>query len=120
MAVLTKRDKEELAFWVGYTEKDTLYWMRVKKEALRLKSDGCTGVPDWFRRACLEHDVHYRTHRRINGNISLCKEEADYIFKVRMQHLSWFGRFSPMAWWRWMAVKTFGRKAWNKGGFPGT
>jgi len=71
--------------------------------ASALGTDHCTGVPDFYSDACDEHDVHSRTHRTIDGDW-LTKRQAAMIFKERIQTMSWFGRFSPMAQWRYWAV----------------
>jgi hypothetical protein len=88
------------------------YWQQIRKRAAALKADGCSGVPDFFLDACLEHDVHYRTHTWLDGS-PIFKSEADERFRHVIQSRSAFGVLSPMSWWRWMAVKAFGRKAWN-------
>ena len=84
--------------------------------AAELGSDGCTGVLDLFMWTCLEHDVHYRTHRTALGD-SLTFEEANYIFRERikqvrvtMNPLTWIKY--PVAYARWYVVG-FARKAWN-------
>jgi hypothetical protein len=90
------------------------YWDRVRAEATRLGSDGCSGVPDFFRDACLEHDIHYRTHRNLDGR-EITKREADRLFRQRMQDMSVFGAYSPMSWWRWLAVTLAGGSSWRAG-----
>ncbi len=37
------------------------YWRFIEKEAQKVGSDGCTGVSEWNRECCLEHDLacHY-------------------------------------------------------------
>jgi len=91
---------------------DDTYWLLVRERARRLESDGCSGVPDFYLDACLEHDIHYRTHRWING-MSIFKSEADARFRQVIQSRSVLGVMSPMSWWRWLAVKSFGKKAWD-------
>lgn len=91
---------------------DALYWNRVRALARKLGSDGCTGVPEFYRDACLEHDVHYRTHRTVYGH-GILKAEADRRFRQRIQEQSPLGRFCPLSWWRWLAVVLFGKNAWN-------
>ena|SRR3990167_981891 len=105
----------ELDKWLSDTANDKVYWLSVYTVAKILKSDGCTGVPDYLKWTCLEHDIHYRTHKFLNGtNITFNK--ANYVFKVRIQQSSVLGRFSPVAQWRYWAVTTFGRKAWDARG----
>lgn len=88
------------------------YWDDVRVRAAELGSDGCSGVPDWHLDACLEHDIHYRTHRTLAGD-SITKAQADTLFRQRIQADSRLGVFSPMSWWRWAAVAWFGQKAWD-------
>ena len=89
------------------------YWQLVIEEAARLKSDGCTFVPDFYGGACLEHDIHYRTHKWLDGE-PITKAEADTRFRLVMQAWSKLGKYDPMSWWRWLAVKLCAHKAWNK------
>ncbi|HYE89541.1 MAG TPA: hypothetical protein VEA38_00920 [Terriglobales bacterium] len=89
------------------------YWARVRQRAAELGSDGCSVVADFYLDACLEHDIHYRTHRRLDGT-PITKAEADALFRQRIQERSCLGRFSPMSWWRWAAVALFGGSAWGE------
>lgn len=100
------------------------YWIRIKELAEDLHSDGCTGVSQFRAKACLEHDVHYRTGRwwfvsRLTGRLSpgepITRKEADHRFRVVLQRMSRFGRWSPMAWWRWAGVRIlpFTKRAWK-------
>ena len=75
----------------------------VRRCAMALGGDHCTGVPDFYSDGCDEHDVHARTHRTLEGEW-LAKNEAARIFKERIQATSHFGRFSPMAQWRYWAL----------------
>lgn len=90
------------------------YFTRIRRQAAALKADGCTGVPDFYRIACLRHDIHYRTHRTTRGK-PITKEWADRHFSSAIRHLSALGDWSPMAWWRRRAVEKLGDKAWNHG-----
>lgn len=99
--------------WLQNTAWDKMYWSDICNIARNLHSDGCSGVPDWLVWTCWEHDIHYRTHRTIDGDY-LTKQQADYIFRHRIQQGSGFGVFSPAAWWRWLGVKLFGKQAWQK------
>lgn len=101
--------------WIKETKDHKLYWLNVRRTAAILNSDGCTGVLDIFRDTCLEHDIHYRTHRFLCG-CDIDFSTANYIFRRRIQQRSLFGRFSPVSWLRWIAVNHFGRKAWNTHG----
>jgi hypothetical protein len=100
----------------GFTKKvppkGSSYWQEVRTRAAELKADGCSGVPDFYLEACLEHDIHYRTHAWLDGS-PVFKSEADARFRAVIQSRSWFGILSPMSWWRWAGVYLLGRKAWN-------
>lgn len=98
--------------WLEKTAWDRVYWSDIRAKARELDADGCTGVPDWMVWTCLEHDVHYRTHHRLDGT-PITRTEADQVFRVRIQQGSPFGRFSPVSWWRWLGVRAFGSKAWK-------
>lgn len=83
--------------------KRDVYWVKVRRAAKALGSDGCTGVPDFYLDACLEHDVHWRTGHTVFGNrISLWA--ANRRFRQVIQSRSPLGRFDPLSWWRWAAV----------------
>lgn len=89
------------------------YLERVRAIAKALESDGCSCVPDFYLDACLEHDIHYRTHKTVYGD-PITKEQADQLLKKRIQESSFLGRLSPMAQWRYAAVSWFGDHAWHE------
>ena len=91
---------------------DRAYWRRVKAVAQVLHSDGCSGVPDFYLDVCWEHDIHYRTHQTVEGQ-ALTRRNADALLRAGIQARSSFGRFSPMAWWRWAALRWMGEAAWE-------
>lgn len=72
-------------------------------------------MPDFYLPACLEHDIHYRTHETIWGT-AITKGEADWIIHRRIQQWSWLGILSPMAWWRYWVLRGFVQKPWDEGG----
>lgn len=98
------------------------------------RSDGCTGVLDIFKKACIIHDFHYRTHHDLTGRV-INRAEADRRFRKRMQSMSkpqldwlplpvrkntvvaaichYLGCSSPIAWWRWAAVRCLGGRFWE-------
>jgi hypothetical protein len=99
---------------------NSAYQAWVEKEAVRIKSDGCTGVTQMFRECCLEHDLAYRHHRDprtaflhgwYEANL-MTREQADKRFRLCMQKRSWFGAYSPVSWIRWMGVRLLGRFTW--------
>lgn len=105
----------DLTRFLQSTAWDRVYWSDIRLWADMLKSDGCTGVPDWMLWTCLEHDCHYRSHHLspLYGGQPLGKAEADYILRVRMQQSSAWGVFYWRSWVRWAGVWAFGRKAWS-------
>lgn len=84
------------------------YWERIYDKAAELGSDGCTFATGGFRDCCIEHDVHYRLGTTIDG-YPITRREADARFRSCMQCRSKVGWWSPVAWWRWAAVRVFGR-----------
>lgn len=122
--------------------KKALYWDWVREEAAKIKSDGCSGVPDFYLEACLQHDLAYFYAKNprsaytywlkmdssegnaywnnIEGNTywkladPMFQSEADAQFRKAIQKRSRLGVFSPMSWWRWLGLKVFGKKAWNR------
>lgn len=105
--------------WITNTDDDMRYWRRVRVRATELRSDGCSGVPDFYKDACLEHDIHYRTHRYMSGD-PIDKQTADLILKRRIQSWSLFGSYSPMAWWRWKYLTYGAQDAWDTYGGIGS
>ena len=93
--------------WKQFTEDD------IARIGLFIATDGCSGVPDFYLDCCIIHDWFYRTHRDFNGN-PVSKSFADKVFLNCIRKESWLGKASPMALWRYWAVKKFGKKAWDK------
>mgnify|MGYP003438754089 FL=1 len=92
------------------------YWERVKDKAAELGTDGCTGATGLFADCCLEHDIAYRLGTTLDGT-PITKEQADKRFLCCMQSRSLWGWYSPMAWWRYAAVRVFGRPSSKSGGW---
>ena len=105
-----------------------LYWDWIKEEARRIKSDGCSNVPDFHVDACWEHDLSYwyakcprSAYKHYCDGVglywsvadSLSRGEADAQFRRRHQERSVFGKGSPMALWRWAGVRLGGWKPWS-------
>lgn len=87
--------------------KSASYWGRVRHIAQQLKSDGCTGVKDWYLDSCLEHDIHWRTGHTIDGHrISI--GEANTRLRLVIQNRSRFGVLSPLSWGRFVGTSVFG------------
>ena len=76
---------------------------------MSLKSDGCSGVTEVFHECCVLHDLSYRLGIDCYGH-PVNRLEADINFRKCMQSKSRFGRFSPISWWRYYAVRLFGHK----------
>lgn len=87
--------------------RDDEYWVTVRSRARELESDGCTGVPDFYLEACLEHDIHWRTGHTLRGG-RLTTRQANLRFRLVMQDRSPLGFLSPMSWWRWVVVSIVG------------
>ena len=77
-----------------------------------IATDGCSGVPDFYLNCCIIHDWWYRTHRNLDGT-PIARAQADKRLEQCIQSTSWLGRWSPMAYWRYQAVRKFGKKAWG-------
>ncbi len=95
--------------WRKFTQTD------VDRIAAFINSDGCTGVPDFYKNGCILHDWCYRTHLDFSGN-GIQKDTADRLLRDYIRSKSLFGKFSPMAWWRWRAVKYVAEKPWDRYG----
>ena len=110
-----RRWEEPPAYGVDYAH-------RVREEAKRIISDGCSGVLDIHIVVCFEHDLHYAHHADFYTfyNEPLEQEDADRYLRWGIQHFSSFGRCSPMAWWRFTALSRkkglgLGRESWVTG-----
>ena len=98
---------------------DPTYADQVRAEATQIKSDGCSGVTQAYRVVCEEHDISFAFHADFFTGLPITEEEADLMLKWGIQWHSWFGRFSPMAWWRYRGLSTvhglgLGRRAWAR------
>jgi len=91
---------------------ETAYWVLVRRKAHLVGSDGCTLVSQLYRDCCLEHDVHYRTGRTVFG-ARITRKEADRRFRLCMQRRSPLGKFGPIPYIRWAAVRLGGWWAWQ-------
>lgn len=91
------------------------YWRDVRARAAALGSDGCTAATERFHDCCLRHDIEYRTGRIALGMRRLTRAEADRRFLRCMQARSPLGRWTPLGWLRYAAVRVFGGHAWRGG-----
>lgn len=80
-----------------------------------VKSDGCTGVPEFYHNGCVLHDWCFRTHLNFYGN-DITFDESNELLHDYICSKSWLGRFSPMAHWRWLAVKHLAERPWGRYG----
>lgn len=87
---------------------DPEYELSVRTQAVFNGTDGCTGVPDFYKLGCYEHDIGYATGKDPIGN-PITKKECDKRFRWYIQMKSPFGVLSPMSWWRWAAVSVLGK-----------
>lgn len=88
------------------------YFQKIRLAARAINSDGCTGVPDFYLIVCLRHDVHYSTGKTIGGD-PITRDWADRHFRSGIRHLSILHKWSPMAAWRYAAVRKMGKKHWK-------
>lgn len=89
-------------------KKESRYWDRVRDRAAELGTDGCTGALGFHVECCLEHDIHCRTGKTLDGQ-PITMREANARFRSCLQSRSKLGWFSPMAWWRWAVVSVVKR-----------
>jgi hypothetical protein len=94
----------------GFEDKE--YWGRIKQWAKDHKSDGCTGVKDFYVESCHEHDYHYRYGVTLYGDpISFCQANARLRQVIQMKSkLRWF---SPVSWGRYLGTTVLGITIWN-------
>lgn len=92
----------------------TDYWSRVRELASELGSDGCTlsVLGRLYEDCCLEHDIHYRTHRTLDGT-PITRDEADARLLACMQRRSFLGWWTPVGWIRYVAVRWCGASRWT-------
>lgn len=100
--------------WSQYLSRWDSNWYRkrVRQVAVDFKSDGCTGVPNFYLDGCFEHDVAYRSGHDPLGQI-ITRREADKRLRWYIQMESPFGVFSLMSWIRWLVVRALGWKVWR-------
>lgn len=77
------------------------------------RSDGCTHAFELYKECCFMHDFMYQTGINPFTTEVVTRRQADAIFRRCLQKHSPLKKGSPMAWWRWIAVRAFARKAWH-------
>jgi len=78
-----------------------------------VKSDGCTGVPEFYHNGCVIHDFWYRTHRNLDGT-PIEKKEADLGLKQYVMSKSPLGHFSIISWLWYRGTRVFAGSAWRE------
>jgi hypothetical protein len=92
---------------------DEKYWQEVERRAKELHTDGCSGLVQWYKKFCYEHDIHYRTHQMLDGT-PIGKWMADAIFAWRQMNMSPTGAAVGVT--RWVGLTVAGWFAWYKDG----
>jgi hypothetical protein len=100
-----------------------------RSEAALIDTDGCSKVTGLKLDCCLEHDLSFYYGRDPRdaylkfrtGSVDywadakpIAFDEANRRFRKCHQARSVFGRYSPMALWRWLGVHYLSRRAWAK------
>jgi len=115
------------ALMAYYQNPNYLTWIHA--QAAEINADGCTGVTGFKLECCEQHDVEgyygkdahdaYRLHK--SGSAwpwseakPITFEQWNAKFRRCLQARSKLGRYSPMAWWRWIGVRVGARRAWNE------
>lgn len=80
-------------------------WILIRALAADLKSDGCTGVKDFFKDSCLYHDVLCRTGVDPFTGQPVTAADCDYALRKAIQDRSKLGRFDLISWGRWAGVR---------------
>ena len=89
-------------------------WDAIRAQAEALHTDGCSGPTiQVYVNCCYQHDIAYCTHSDEFG-FPITRQEADERFRECIQHFSPFGEGSPMAAWRYWALRLFGWRAWRQ------
>lgn len=84
-------------------------WPRIRQIAADLQSDGCTVVSELYQDCCRLHDILYKTGIDPDTGLPVTRAHADRIFRQCMTDRSRLGAFNPIAWWRYLGVRLFGR-----------
>jgi hypothetical protein len=103
------------------------FWNWLRSEAELISTDGCSRVSGAKIDCCYLHDLMfyhgsdpheaYRLYRI--GRLEpwtdahrITRAEADRHLRRCLCNRSVLGHWSPMAWWRWLAVRLFAGGAW--------
>ena len=102
--------------WLRHPHADPLdrYWDRVRAKAKELKTDGCSSWSQVYIGACLEHDIHHRTRRRLYSAKPIGRLEADWLMLLATMARSPFRALTPIGWLRFVVLRCCGWHAWKK------
>lgn len=111
---------------------DQAYLDWITKEAKSIGSDGCTFIGkldgQLHEVCCYEHDLgyHYAKDPRDAYNLYVAgrahywdeakpieRVEVDHRFRICNESQSPLGKFSPIAWGRWLGVRAGGWRIWR-------
>ena len=107
----------------------TPYWIWIRSEAALIDTDGCSAVSGLKIECCFEHDLAYYFAKDPRDAYRLWRqevlhpwlvaepidrEESDRRFKDCHRNRSIFGRYSPMALYRWLGVRWKAQQAWDE------
>lgn len=102
------------------TDRQTRYWRAVKVRATAIDSDGCSVVNRLYGRmkspsllCCLQHDLEYHDAKTVEGE-PVTRRQADQRLRRCIQEWSKLGRWSPLAFARWLGVRAGGWWPWRK------
>jgi hypothetical protein len=105
------------------------YWNWVGSQAALIDSDGCSVVSGLHVSCCFEHDLGYYFARdprdaylkELCGSLDpwldakpIDRATVDARFRRCQQNRSVFGQWSPVAWYRWAAVRLRGQSRWDR------
>lgn len=121
------------------------YWPFIHEVAVAIRSDGCSGpATNAFYPGCEEHDVQYffgtdareayqlwsaarsdeiegkgralTVFQAMSISQTITREQADRDFKLYIRAQSRAGRWSPVAWWRYLVLAKWkrGQGAWDR------
>lgn len=79
------------------------YWEAVRRRAEKLGSDGCTFATELYHDCCLEHDCMCRDGVDLYGD-PVSRWQAAWRFMRCCQSKSPLGKYSPVSYWRYVAV----------------
>ena len=100
----------------------------IQKEAASICSDKCTKSLDVYVDCCMLHDLAFYYAKDPFKAFELWQQgvpnywhlapsinqaQGDLVLRNCIQSKSWFGKWSPMSWWRYYILRKLGKVAWN-------